>query len=153
MLSNYLILCHTLLLCIQSFPASRSFPESQLLPSRGQSIGAWASASILPVNIQDWFPLALTDLISLLSKELLRLLQHHSLKTSILQHSAFFRVQLSQPYVTTMEKPQLWLYRPLLAKWCLCFLILCPGFHSFPSKGQTSFNFMATVTAHSDFGA
>ena len=64
----------------------------------GQSIRASASASVLPMNIQGWFPLGLTDLISLQSK---RLLQHHSLKASILQCSAFFIVQLSHPYMTT----------------------------------------------------
>ena len=56
--------------CLQSFPASRSFPVSQLFASGGQSIGASASASVLPMNIQGWFPLGLTDLISLLSKGL-----------------------------------------------------------------------------------
>ena len=55
----------------QSFPASGSFPASQLFTSGGQSIGASASTSVLPVNIQGWFPLALTGLI-LLSKGLLR---------------------------------------------------------------------------------
>ena len=58
--------------CPQSFPASGSFPGSQLLASRGQSIGASASASIFPVSIQDWFPLGLTGLISLLSNGLSR---------------------------------------------------------------------------------
>ena len=56
--------------CLQSFRASGSFPMSQLFTSGGQSIGA--SASILPMNIQEWFPLRLTGLISLLSKELSR---------------------------------------------------------------------------------
>ena len=65
-----------------------SFPVSQLFISGGQSIGA--SASVLPMNIQSWFPLGLTGLISLLS-----LLQHHSLKASVLRYSAFFMVQLS----------------------------------------------------------
>ena len=54
----------------QSFPASGSFPVSQLFTSGGQSMGASTSASALPMNIQDWFPLGLTDLISLLSKGL-----------------------------------------------------------------------------------
>ena len=53
-----------------SFPASGSFPMSQLFESSGQSIGASAIASILPVNSQGWFPLGLTGLISLLSKGL-----------------------------------------------------------------------------------
>ena len=56
--------------CLQSFPASRSFPMCQFFTSGGQSIGASASASVLPMNIHGWFPLGLTSLISLLSKEL-----------------------------------------------------------------------------------
>ena len=58
--------------CSQSFPASASFPMSWLFTLGGQSIGASASASVLPMNIQDWFLLGLTGLISLLSKELSR---------------------------------------------------------------------------------
>ena len=56
--------------CLQSFPASGSFPMSWLFPSGSQSIGASASASVLPMTIQGWFPLGLTDLISLQSKRL-----------------------------------------------------------------------------------
>ena len=56
--------------CLQSFPASGFFPMSQFFPSGGQSIGASASASALPMNIQDWFPLGLTSLISSQSKGL-----------------------------------------------------------------------------------
>ena len=56
--------------CLQSFPASRSFLMSQLFASGGPSIGVSASASVLPMNIQDWFPLGLTGLISLQSKRL-----------------------------------------------------------------------------------
>ena len=68
--TNQLILCSLLFsTCPQSFPASRSFPMSRLLPSGGQSIGASASASVLPMNIQGWFPLGLMDLISLLSRD------------------------------------------------------------------------------------
>ena len=55
--------------CLQSFPASRSFLRSCLFTPGGQSIGASASASVLPMNIQDWFPLGLTGLISLLSRD------------------------------------------------------------------------------------
>ena len=58
--------------CLQSFPASGSFPVSQFFTSGGQSIGVSASASILPMNIQDWFPLILTGLIFLQSKRLSR---------------------------------------------------------------------------------
>ena len=59
--------------CLQSCPASGSFPMSPFFTSVGQSIGVSASASVLPVNIQDWFPLGLTGLISLLSKGLSRM--------------------------------------------------------------------------------
>ena len=75
--------------CLQSCPAPRSFPMSQFFISVGQIIRASASASVLPVHIQDWFPLGLTGLI-LQSKELSRVLQHHSLKASILPCSSFF---------------------------------------------------------------
>ena len=88
--------------CPQSFPASGSFPMSWLFPSSGQSIGVLALALVLPVNIQDWFPLGWTGLISLLSKGTLKsLLQHHCSKASILWHSAFFMVHLLHPYITT----------------------------------------------------
>ena len=70
--SNYLTLCCHFSSCPQSFPASGSFPVSQLFPSGGQSIGASASASVSSMNIQGWFPLGLTDLISLKSKGLSR---------------------------------------------------------------------------------
>ena len=66
--SNHLILCHPFSCCLQSFPASGSFPVNRLFASGGQSIGTSASASVLPMNIQDWFPLGLTGLISLQSK-------------------------------------------------------------------------------------
>ena len=68
--SNHLILCCPLFSCPQSFPESGSFPVSGLFASGGKSIEASASASVLPVNIQDWFPLELTGLISLQSKGL-----------------------------------------------------------------------------------
>ena len=87
--------------CLQSFPASGSFQMSQFFPSDGQSIGVSALVSVCPVNIQDWFPLEWIGWISLQSKGLSNLLQHHSLKASILQHSAFFIVPLSHPYMTT----------------------------------------------------
>ena len=72
---------------LQSFPASGSFPMSQFFASDGQSIGVSASASVLPMNIQDWFPLGWTGWVSLLSKGLKSLLQHHSSKALILQCS------------------------------------------------------------------
>ena len=72
-----------LFFCPQSFPASETFPLSQLFTSNDQITGVSASASVLPISIQDWFPLGLTGLISLLSKWLRCLLQHGSLKASI----------------------------------------------------------------------
>ena len=87
--------------CLQSFLASGSFLMSQLFASGGPSIGASASASVLPVNTQDWFPLELTGLISLQSKGLSNLVQHHSSKASVFQHSALLMVQLSHPYMST----------------------------------------------------
>ena len=87
--------------CLQSFLASGSFPMSQLFTSGGHSIGVSASTSVLPMNTQDRSPLGWTGWISLQSKGLSSLLQHHSSKASILWHSAFFTVQLSHPYLTT----------------------------------------------------
>ena len=87
--------------CPQSFPASGSFQMSQLFASGGQSIGVSASAPVLPKNTQDWSPLGWIGWISLQSKGLSSLLQHHSSKASILLCSAFFIVQLSHQYMTT----------------------------------------------------
>ena len=88
--------------CLQSFPALESFPMSRLFACSGQSIRISASASDSPMNIQDWFTLGLTGLISLHSKGLSKgPLQHHSSKSSVLWHSTFFIIQLSHPYMTT----------------------------------------------------
>ena len=76
--------------CLQSFPASGSFPVSWLFTSGGQSTGASASASVLPMPIQGWFPLGLTDLISLLSKGLSRVFS----STTVWKHQ-FLRAQPS----------------------------------------------------------
>ena len=66
--SNHVVLCHPLLLLLSIFPSIRVFSNSWFYASGGQSIGASGSASPLPMNIQGWFPLGLTGLISLLSK-------------------------------------------------------------------------------------
>ena len=87
--------------CPQSLPASESFPMSQLFAWGGQSTGVSTLASVLPMNTQDWSPLEWTGWISLQSKGLKSLLQPHSSKASIHQCSAFFTVQLSQPFMTT----------------------------------------------------
>ena len=117
--------------CHQSFPASGSFPMSWLFAWGGQSIGVSASKSVLPMNIQDWLPLGLTGLISLLSKELSSLLQHHSSKASIHWRSASFMVQLLHLYVTTgnlrgSASPDLFQMWPRL-----------PGSHGSPHLGRS----------------
>ena len=91
--------------CLQSFSASGSFQMSQFFSSGGQSIGASASASVLPINIRDWFPLGLTGLISLQSKGLSRVFS----KTTAQKHQ-FFSAQLSlwfNSHICTwpLEKP------------------------------------------------
>ena len=101
--------------CLQSFPASESFPVSQLFASGGQSIGASASASVLPMNIQDWFPLGLTGLTSLKSKGLSRVFSN----TTVQEHK-FFGDQLSfwsNSHIHTwlLEETKLWLEGRLLA--------------------------------------
>ena len=86
--------------CPQSFPASGSFPMTQFFKSGGQNIGASASVSVLPIY-SGLISFRMDSFISLQSKGLSRVLQHHSWKASILQRSAFFTVQLSHPYMTT----------------------------------------------------
>ena len=77
--------------CPQSFPASGSFPMSQFFAWGSQSIGVSASTSILPMNIQDWFPLGLTGWISLQSKGLSRVFSN----TTVLEKHQFFGAQIS----------------------------------------------------------
>ena len=89
--------------CLQSFPASGSFPISWFFTSDGRSIGVSASTSVLPVNIQNWFPWGSTGLISLQSIGLSKVFSNTSSKASVLQHSAFFMVQLSHPYLISGE--------------------------------------------------
>ena len=94
--------------------------KSQLFASGGQSIGVSASASVLPMNIQGWFPLGLPGL-TLLSKGLSRV----SSNPTVRKHQFFGAQPLrSNSHIHTwlLEKPWLWLYRSLSVKWCLCFL-------------------------------
>ena len=81
----------------------QSFQMSQLFTSGGQSIGVSASTSVLQMNTQDWSPLEWTGSISLQSKGITSLLQHHSSKASILWCSTFFIVQISHSYMTTRK--------------------------------------------------
>ena len=88
--SNHLILCRPLLLLPSTFLSIRVFPMSQFFTSGSQSIGVSASASVLPLDIQDWFPLGWTGWISLLSKGLSRVFSN----TTVQKHH-FFDAQLS----------------------------------------------------------
>ena len=88
--SNHLILCHHLLLLPSIFPSIRVFSSESALHIRWPSTGVSASASVLPMNIQDWFPLGLIGLISLQSKELSRVFSN----TTVQKHQ-FFSAQLS----------------------------------------------------------
>ena len=103
--SNGLILCCHLLLLPSIFPSSGSFQMSQLFASGGQSIGVSASASVLPMNIQDWFLLGWTGWISLQSKGLSRVFCN----TTVQKHQ-FFGAQLSSQsnshiHIWLLEKP------------------------------------------------
>ena len=116
---------------LQSFPVSESFSMSQLFTLGSQSIGASVSPTVLSMSIQGWFPFRSVGLISLQSKGLSRVFssitiqKHHNSKASLLQCSAFFMIQFSHPYLTTGETVAL--YRPLSAKWYLCFLVCYLG--------------------------
>ena len=103
----------------QSFPASGSFQMSQFFTSGGLGIGASASASVLPMNIQDWFPLELTGLSSLQSKGLSRVFSN----TTVQNIYSYILSFLYTPNLTSIHdwKKQDWLYGPLSAKQCLCF--------------------------------
>ena len=125
--SNHLILCHPLLLLPSVFPSIRVFFNESALPIGGQSTGASASASVLPMNIQSWFPLGLTGWISLLFKGLSRVFS-----STTVQKYQFFGVQpslWSRSHICTwlLEKLYIWLDVLLSTDWCLCFLIYCLG--------------------------
>ena len=101
--------CHPIVLscvipfssCLQSFPASVSFIMNHLFASAGQRIGASASTSVLPLNIQDWFPFRLTGLISLQSKGLSRVFSNTTVKNIMSSVLSLTYGQLSHPYITT----------------------------------------------------
>ena len=119
--SNHLILCHSLLLLPSILPSIKVFSNELTLHIR------WLKYWSLCLSLSneylglisfriDWF-----DLLAV-QGTLKSLLQHHSLKAYILQHSAFLVVQLAHPYMTT--------------KWCLCFLICCLGLSQLFFQGE-----------------
>ena len=152
MLSDNLIPCLLPPLCLQSFPASGSFPMSQRFASGGQIIGASASTSILPMNIQGWFPLGLTGLAKCCSRD--------SQKSTASQFKGISFSVLSLLYGSPLTSiHDYWknhsfddteLYWQSGISTFQCAVWVC---HSSPSKKQVSFTFMAAVTIHSDFGA
>ena len=132
--SNHLILCCPLLLP-SVFPSISIF-FSQLFTSGGQSVGASASASAHPKNIQGWFPLGLTAVISLLSKGLARgFFSTIVWKQSIFWHSVFFMAQFSHPYMTT-GKPMTLVIQTLSAKWYLLISTLSKFFITFLPRSK-----------------
>ena len=111
----------------QSFPASGSFQTSQFFTTGGQSIGVSASASVLPMNIQDWFPLGWTGWISLHSKGLSRVFSN----TSVQKHQ-FFGAQLYSPTLISIHDQ--WKNHSLDYVWCICMYVWCYlwAFHIWP---------------------
>ena len=131
------------------FPASGSFQMSQLFASAGQSIGVLASASVLSMNIpfkMDWLDLPAVR------GTLESLLQYHSSKASVLQHSALFIVQLSHPYLTTGKTIALTRWTFVGKVMSLLFNMLSRLVITFLPRSKC-LNFMTTVTICSDFGA
>ena len=152
--SNHLILCHPLLLLPSIFPSIRVFSNDQFFASDGQSIGV-SGLSISTSNEYSGLIFFRMDWLDLLPVQgiLKSLLQHHSSKASTLQHSTFFIVQLSHPYMTTEKTIA-------LTRWTFVGRVMFSAFQhavyvgpSFSSKEQASFNSMAAVTTCSDFGA
>ena len=99
--SNHLILCHPLLLLPPIFPSIRVFSSESALCIGWPKNWSFSFSSVLSMNIQGWFPLGLTCLISLMSKGLSSVFSNSNSKASILWRSVFFMVQVSHLYVTT----------------------------------------------------
>ena len=125
----------------------------QLFTSPGWSIGAWASVSILPMNIQCWFPLGLTGLISLQFKELSRVFsstigKYHSLVLSLLY-------DLTLTSILDCWKNHSFDYRSLVARWLMSLLfdMLSRFVTAFLPRSKCFLNVVAEVTVCSDFGA
>ena len=125
--SNHLILCHPFILLPSIFPSIRVFSSESALPIWWPKYWSFTFSISLANNIQGWFSLGLTGLISLLSKELSRVFS----STTVWKHQ-FFSTQpslwsSSHIYTWLLVKPQVWQYGSLSAKWCLCFSICCLG--------------------------
>ena len=100
--------------CLQSFPASGSFPVSQFFKSGGQSTRVSGSASVLPMNIQDWFPLRLTGLISLQSKGLSRVFSNNTVQSIDSSALSFLYSPIISKYILLKLRDNLTVYWSLL---------------------------------------
>ena len=139
--SNHFILCHPLLLLPSIFTSIRVFASKSVLHIRWPNIGVSASASVLPMNIQDWFPLGLTGWISLQSKGLSRVFSN----TTVQKHQ-FFSAQLS---LYSNSDIHTWLRTFVGKVMSLLFNMLS----RLLPRSQVSFYFMAAVTICNDFKA
>ena len=119
--SNHLILCHPLLLLPSTFPSIRIISNELALCIRWPKYQSFSFT--LHMNIKGWFPLGLTDLFSLLPNTLSRVFS----SSTVWKHRFYGLRILYGPALTSVygywKKPQLWLWKPLSSKWCLCFLI------------------------------
>ena len=151
--SNHLILCHPLLLLPLVFPSIRVFSNESALRIRGPEYWSF-SFSISPSNEYSGLISFRIDWLDLFVVQgtLRSLLQHHSSKASILQCSAFFVVQLSHPYMTTGKTIALIRWTFVGKVKTLLFNMLSRFLIAFLPRSK-SFNFMASVTICSDFGA
>ena len=139
--------------CLQTLPATGSFQMSQFFTWGGQSIGVSASTSVLPMNIQDWFPLGWTGWISLQSKGLSRVFSNTTVQKYQFFDSQTFIVQLPHPYMTTGKTIALTIRTFVGKVMSLFFNMLSKFAIAFLPRSKCLFNFMATVIIHSDFGA
>ena len=139
MLSNHLLLCRPLLLLPSNFPSVRVFSNESTLCISWPKCWSFSFSISLSNEYSGLLSFRIDRLYLLAVQGTLKsLLQHDSSKASILCHSAFFMVQFSHPFSTT-EKTIVWLYRPLMAKWSLWFLIHCLGLSQHFSQGARIF--------------
>ena len=152
--SSHLILCRPLLLPPSIPPSIRVFPNESVLCIRWPNYWNF-SFNISPSNEHSGLISFRMDWLDLLAVQgtLKSLLQHHISKASILQHSAFFVVQVSHPYTTTGKTMALTRWTFVGKVRSLLFHMLSRLVIAFLPKSKTSFNFMAEVTICSDFGA
>ena len=151
--SSHLILCHPLLLLPSIFPSIRVFSNESALCSRWPKYWSFS----FNISLSNEHPGLISfrmDWLDLLAVQgtLKSLLQHHSLKISVLWHSAFFTVQLLHPYMTSEKNIALTRQTFLGRVMSLLFKYAVHICHRFSSKEQASFTFRAAVTICSDFG-